>query len=246
MKKWVFVAFVLLGIYLPLLINLYSSLPLEWRILLDRPSIVEAFYRSLVVATSSATLATLLGFLICAATSGARLRDFYNRFLRVPIAAPEIVLGISFLMWFSTLGMELGMVAMVLAHTTFVGSYVILVIRNQLERLDPMLLLVAQDLGANRMQTFLRVTLPLSVPAIVSGWMLAFTLSMDDFLVSLFTSGAGADTLPIKIYTMIRFGVGPEPRILASVIFLTTLMIVTVGFSVWSRWDYRRARSLTI
>ncbi len=130
--------------------------------------------------------------------------------IHLPLIMPEIVLGLSLLIWFVLLGITLGTFSIILAHITFSVSYVIITVKARLDGFDYSLEEAAMDLGATRRQTFWKVTFPLIWPGVLSGALMAFTLSFDDFLITFFTAGAGSDTLPLKIYAMIKFGVSPE------------------------------------
>jgi spermidine/putrescine transport system permease protein len=143
---------------------------------------------------------------------------------------PEIVMGLSLLIWFVFLHITLGVVSIVLAHVTFSLSYVILTVRARLEGFDQTLEEAAKDLGASPWKTFAHITFPLIFPGILSGALLAFTLSFDDFLVAFFTAGPGSDTLPLRIYAMIKYGVTPEINALSTLMLLGTLVLVLAFF----------------
>jgi spermidine/putrescine transport system permease protein len=148
----------------------------------------------------------------------------------VPLVMPEIVMGLSLLIWFVRLGIPLGQFCIILGHITFSLSYVLITVRARLEDFDPSVEEAARDLGATPWQTFWRVTLPLISPAILSGALIAFTLSFDDFLVTFFTAGVGSDTLPVRIYSMIKFGMSPEIHALSSLVLGATLVLVLSFF----------------
>jgi spermidine/putrescine transport system permease protein len=145
---------------------------------------------------------------------------------------PEIVMGISLLIWFVMLRLTLGTVSIVLAHITFSTSYVVITVKARLDGFDEALIEAAHDLGANSWQTFWRITLPIIWPGILSGALMAFTLSFDDFLITFFTAGVGSDTLPLKIYSMIKFGVTPEINALSTVMLGVTLVLVSFLFKM--------------
>lgn len=148
----------------------------------------------------------------------------------VPLIVPEIVFGLSLLIWFVFLNITLGSISMILAHITFSFSYVLITVRARLQDFDLSLEEAAKDLGASPSQTFWRVTFPLLRPAIISGALMAFTISFDDFLISFFTAGIGSDTLPIKLYSMIKFGISPKVNALSSLILLITIILVIAVF----------------
>jgi spermidine/putrescine transport system permease protein len=190
--------------------------------------ILHACLLSLIIALASTAISCSLGTMAAYAVSRFRWpgRRIFSVFTHFPLIMPEIVMGLALLVWFVALRMTLGVVSVILAHVTFSVSYVILNVMTRLEELDPMLDEAARDLGATRAQTFWRVTFPLLRPAIASGGVMAFTLSFDDFLITFFVSGAGADTLPLKIYSMIKFGVSPEVNALSTLLLALTMTIV--------------------
>ncbi len=210
-----------------------TGFTLEWYAkLLQDSQMLEALERSLVIAALASAVATVLG------TSGAialerghfpgrRILDVLSL---LPLAMPELVLGIASLIWFATLRMTLGMHSIVLAHVTFSVSYVLVAVRASLRGLDPALIDAARDLGAGRFAVFRRVLLPLVLPGILAGALMAFTLSFDDFLISFFTAGVGGDTLPMKLYSRIRFGLGRELYALSALlVLLSTACAVVVS-----------------
>jgi spermidine/putrescine transport system permease protein len=185
---------------------------------------------TLWLATFSTIIATLFGTLL-----GYGLDRFcfpgkklFNWFLYVPVFIPDIVMAVALLLFYSLmrkwLGLfELGLGTMILAHVTFQIPFVAIVVRSRLIGLDPALEEAARDLGANEWQTFRRVTLPLIFPGILAGAMLAFTLSLDDFVVSFFTSGPGSTTLPILIYSSVKRGITPDINALSTLIVIASV-----------------------
>jgi spermidine/putrescine transport system permease protein len=196
------------------------------------PEILAALEVSLWVGLWSMAGATLLG--TSAALAITRYRFPGRRALlvltHVPLIMPEIVLGLSLLIWFVLLRIALGTLSIVLAHITFCVSYVIITVRARLAGFDETLEEAARDLGASSWQTFRRVTLPLIWPGILSGALMAFTLSFDDFLITFFTAGVGSDTLPLKIYAMVKFGISPEINAISTVLLAVTLLLVLIFF----------------
>ena len=159
-------------------------------------------------------------------------RMLFESLLNLPLVLPEIVMGLALLIWFVFLNISLGLFSVILAHTTFTISYVTLILMARLKGMDPVIEEAAQDLGATPMKTFLHITLPLLLPAIISGALLAFTLSFDDFLLTFFTAGVGSDTLPVRIYSMLRFGVTPEINAISSAMLFLTLGAVVLVFKL--------------
>ncbi len=193
------------------------------------PKLIESLMNSVWIGLGSTFFSTILGTL---AAIGLRKKDFpgkimFEALINLPLVLPEIVMGLSLLVWFSFLKITLGIFSVILAHTTFAVSYVTLLVYSRIKTLDPLLEEAAADLGATPLKAFLKVTFPLLMPSIISGALLAFTLSFDDFLITFFTSGVGSDTLPIRIYSMMRFGVTPEMNAISfSVLFFTLVSVV--------------------
>ena len=191
-----------------------------WAALFHNEDMLAAAWLSLRIALASATLAALLG--LAAGYALARVPRLFGRALFgslviAPMVMPEVVMGISMLLLFVGAnqllgGPEFGFLTIAIAHTTFSLAFVAIVVQARLADFDRSLEEAAMDLGATPWVTFLTVTLPLIAPAIVSGWMLAFTLSLDDLVIASFTTGPGATTLPIRIYSEVRLGVKPALR----------------------------------
>lgn len=233
----VYSGFILAGLYFPLAALSVLSFQggpsfFHWyQKAFTDPTLLQALKNSLIIGLGTTLLSTTIGTL---AAMGLRKHKFFGKLLfesllNLPLVLPEIVLGLALLIWFSFLGITLGLFSVVLAHTTFSVSYVILIILARMKSLDPLLEEAAADLGATPWRTFWRVTFPLLLPAIVSGGLLSFTLSFDDFLITFFTSGVGSDTLPTRIYSMMRFGLTPEMNAISSaVLFITLAAVVTV------------------
>ena len=233
------VALILSTLYIPIFMTVVSSFQSAtgwsldaFRAVLNRPDILDSLSLSLRLATASSLGATILGTVAAFAIERHQFRgrSIFAALTVLPLSLPEVVTGISLLIWFVFLKWSLGFWSMTCAHITFCFSYVVLVVRARLHGFDRSVEEAAQDLGANTLQVFKTVTFPLILPALVSGFLLSFTLSFDDFLITLFASGAGFDTLPVKVYSMIRYGVPQEINALSTLIFLTTLFIVLIVF----------------
>jgi len=199
--------------------------------LLDNQDKLLAARNTLVLGGASTAVSTLLGTGLGYGLSrydfpGKRLFSFL---MYIPVVIPDIVMAVAMLMFYSLvrqwLGLfELGMTTMVLAHVTFQIPFVAIVVRSRMVGMDPAIEEAAHDLGASSLQTFLHVTLPMILPAVVAGGMLAFTLSLDDFVVSFFTTGPGASTLPILIYASVKRGITPDINALSSLIILISVI----------------------
>jgi putrescine transport system permease protein len=190
---------------------------------------LESAWVTIRVAMLSATAATVLGTL--AALALVRLGRFRGRLLfsgmvYAPLVMPEVIIGLALLLLFVAVGADRGFWTVTVAHTSLTMCFVTIIVRSRLLHLDPSLEEAALDLGCPPMKTFLSVTVPLILPALASGWMLAFTLSLDDLVIASFTTGPGATTLPIRIYSEIRLGVKPEINAIC------TIMLAVVGIAV--------------
>lgn len=248
--KWITaVGFLLL--YIPLvLMVVYSFLgpsengtrekvwTLYWyRQLMENRAVLESLHVSLVVGFWSMLGATFLGTTAALALTRTRFpgRKIIDAITYIPLIMPEIVLGLSLLIWFVLLKITLGTFSIILAHITFSVSYVIITVKSRLYGFDLTLEEAARDLGASRWHTFWKVTFPLIWPGVLSGALMAFTLSFDDFLITFFTAGVGSDTLPLKIYSMIKFGVTPEINALSTLILGVTLVLVLFIFKPFGK-----------
>jgi spermidine/putrescine transport system permease protein len=201
-----------------------------YRRLFADASLGEALRQSLVVAAAASAVATVIGTMGAIAIERGRFpgRALLEALTLLPLALPELVLGIASLIWFATLRLTLGTQSIVLAHATFAVSYVVVTVRASLRNFDPALIDAACDLGCTPAQAYRKVVLPLILPGIVGGGLMAFTLSFDDFLISFFTAGVGADTLPMRLYSMIRFGLNEEMYALSALLIMATAAAVGV------------------
>jgi spermidine/putrescine transport system permease protein len=188
--------------------------------------------RSLGLAMVSAVVAGALGTAAALAVERTRwrVRSLLGVFALMTLTLPEIVMGIGLLVWFSFLNLKLGFWTLLIAHVTICVGYVFVSVLARIRQVDPKLEEAAIDLGADESQTFWLVTLPSVRPAVISGALLAFVISFDDFLVSFFTTGVGWDTLPIKLYSMIKFGMDPAVFALTSLLLLLTSLVTLI---VW-------------
>jgi len=176
----------------------------------------------------ASAVSTLLGTM-----AGYAMYRFKLRLLPVlivaPIAIPEILMGVSLLIFFVAINLSLGLVSITLAHIAFCIGFVAIVVRARLAGMDESLIEAARDLGATPMRAFRLVTLPLIMPGVVAGALMAFTLSIDDFVITYFTAGAGAMTLPLKIYTMVKISVTPEVNAVSTLLMLVTLALIVIA-----------------
>lgn len=210
----------------------FTGFTLDWyKNLINNTQILEALKNSLIIAFISTFFAVIIGTL---AAIGMYRYKFKGKramegLLYIPVVIPEIVMGISMLAFFSSLNLPAGLITLILAHITFCISYVIIVVRARLDGFDSALEEAAQDLGATPWQTLTKVTLPVISPGIISGALLAFTLSLDDVIISFFAAGPDSNTLPLKIFSMVKFGVTPEINALSTVMMVFTLSMVVIA-----------------
>ena len=188
-------------------------------------ALLEAALNSLLLAISAATLSTLIGTLTAIALHRYRFRGktFLNGMLFVVMMAPDIVLAISLLALFILIGLHLGYVSLLLAHVTFCLPFVVVTVYSRLSGFNPQILEAARDLGASEPRTLVTILLPIIFPAVMAGWLLGFTLSLDDVVVSMFVTGPTFEILPLRIYSMVRLGIKPEVNALATVLLLLSL-----------------------
>jgi spermidine/putrescine transport system permease protein len=207
----------------------WKGFSLRWyEKLWNNEALMQAFFNSLLIAVLAATLATLLGTLMALAIYRYRfrLKGAATGMLFVVMMSPDIVLAITFLVIFLTLGVALGFWSLLIAHITFCLPFVVITVYAQLKGFDPFLLEAAQDLGAGELRTLQKVILPLVFPAVVAGWLLSFTLSLDDVIISSFVTGPGYEILPIRVFSMVKVGVSPEVNALATLLLVLSLALV--------------------
>lgn len=235
---------VYLFLYLPILVLIifsfnssklnatWTGFTLDWyKKLFTNDAILVALKNSLFIAFISTFFAVVIGTL---AAIGMYRYKFKGKkaiegLLYVPVVIPEIVMGISMLVFFSMLNLEAGLTTLILSHITFCIGYVVIVVRARLEGFDSSIEEAAKDLGATPWQTLTKITLPIISPGIIAGAMLAFTLSLDDVIISFFAAGPESNTLPLKIFSMVKFGVTPEINALSTAMMVFTLTIVIVA-----------------
>ena len=208
----------------------WGGFSLKWyeKLVLDSPALWRAVLNSVIIALGSAAAATLLGSLAAVGTSRYRFkgRAAVKAMSFLPMVLPEIVVGVSLLVFFAGIGLKLGMATIFIAHTTFNLPFVYLLVDARLDEFDPLVIEAAHDLGADEFQTLMRVILPMALPGIASGFLTAVTLSLEDFVITFFVSGPGSTTLPLYIYSAIRFGVSPVINALSAVMVAGTIALV--------------------
>mgnify|MGYP001066805128 FL=1 len=197
----------------------------------------DAVKNSLLIASTTTMIATVFGTAIALAVARFRfrLKGFYRALMFLPMIMPDIILGIALLIFFVNVKIELSVFTIVIGHCTFLISYVFIVVSARIADMDETLEEASADLGANGWQTFYRVTMPVILPGIVGGALLAFIISMDDLVITYFISGVDSTTLPVFIYGMLRRGIKPEINAIAAIILLSSMIIATVGLYIRSR-----------
>jgi putrescine transport system permease protein len=212
------------------LVTVWAGFSTQWYgELIRNEAFLDAAWVTLKVAVISSSLATVLGTMAAyTLVRGGRFlgRTLFSGMIYAPLVMPEVITGLSLLLLFIGIGLDRGVMTIVLAHTTFSMCYVSVVVSSRLITFDRSLEEAALDLGASPFEAFRLVTLPIIAPAVISGWLLAFTLSLDDLVIASFTAGPSATTLPIKIFSAVRLGVSPEINA------LSTIMIAIVTFGV--------------
>ncbi|MEM1039285.1 MAG: ABC transporter permease subunit [Pseudomonadota bacterium] len=232
------------------LVTVWAGFSTKWYAeAFSNQGLMDAAWVTAKVAFVSASLATVLGTM--AALALVRFNRFRGRFLfsgmvYAPLVMPEVITGLSLLLLFVSLGMDRGQTTIILAHITFSMCFVAVVVQSRLYALDPSLEEAAQDLGANPAQAFFSVTLPIIAPAIIAGWMLAFTLSLDDLVIAQFNSGPGATTLPMKIFSQVRLGVTPEINAICTLLVALVASGVIIASLVTKFTDLQRQRNAAL
>lgn len=229
------------------LVTVWAGFSTKWyAALLENEGLLDAAWVTLRVAFLSATVATVLGTM--AAIALVRFGRFYGRTLfsgmiYAPLVMPDVILGLSLLLLFVSVDFTRGFWTIVLAHITFAMCFVAVVVQSRLVTFDRSLEEAALDLGCPPVRTFFQITLPLIAPAVIAGWLLAFTLSLDDLVIASFTSGPGATTLPMKIYSQVRLGVTPEINAISTIMIGLVAIGVLTASLVTKRREANRRQS---
>ena len=230
------------------LVTVWAGFSTKWYgELFEDDQMMNAVWMSLKIAFLSASAAVALGTLaaIALVRSGAfKGKTLFTGMITAPLVMPEVITGLSLLLLFVTLSQwigwpsERGSITIWIAHTTFNMAYVAVVVSSRLRELDQRLEEAAMDLGANKLQVFIYITLPIVAPALLAGWLLAFTLSLDDLVIASFVSGPGSTTLPMVVFSSVRLGVSPKINALA------TLLVLAVSLAAFIAWWYMRRNEL--
>lgn len=213
----------------------FTGFTMDWYVkLFQNEDIGLALLNSLIVAGLAVLFSSVMGTMAAVGLTRLHFRGkgLYRGLLLLPIIIPEIAMAVAALILFIAIGMPLGLATIVVSHIVFCVAYVTLTVMGRMEGLDPRLEEAAQDLGASPLMAFFRVTLPLLAPGIIAGALLAFVLSLDDFVITQFTAGVGSTTLPLRIFSMVKFGVSPEINALSTLMILATGSITLAAEAV--------------
>lgn len=240
----IYIGLILIIMYLPILLiviysfneskisSVWGGFSMKWyEMLKNDRAMHEAIRNSILLGGLSCCAAAVVGTLGAVGMSRIELRTkgAVEYISMLPIMIPEIILGMVFMAFFALIGLPFGMTTLVIAHTAFCIPYVYMMVKARLAGMDASLMEAARDLGASQWRVFFDITLPLIAPAVVSGMLLAFAMSFDDVVISIFVTGAETNTLPIKIYTQMKTGVTPEINALCTIMLIVTLAVVGVS-----------------
>ena len=236
-----YLTLILIFLYLPIAIvvvysfnenkltAIWSGFSLKWYYkLFQDKDLMEALKNSLILGVLSCFSAGIIGTIgaVGMARVNYKIKGAMEYLSMLPIMIPEIILGMVFLAFFSIIGLPFGMTTLVIAHTTFCIPYIYMMVKARLVGMDPSLLEAARDLGASEIRAFWDITLPLIMPAVASGALLAFAMSFDDVVISVLVTNSRINTLPIKVFSRIKFGVSPEINALSTIMLSVTLIII--------------------
>ncbi len=236
------------------LVTVWGGFSTKWYVsLINNAQILDATWLSVKVAFMNATLAVILGTMVALVLT--RFGPFRGRALlsgmaTAPLVMPEVITGLSLLLLFVSLEQWIGwprgrgVTTIIIAHATFSMAYVAVIVQSRLTQMDGSLEEAAMDLGAKPAKVFFVITLPIIAPALVSGWLLAFTLSLDDLVIASFTSGPGSTTLPMVIFSKVRLGVSPEINALATLLIVAVSLAVLAAGIIMSRQESQRQRDI--
>jgi spermidine/putrescine transport system permease protein len=216
-------------------VSSWRGFTLQWYAnLFTNAAIGSSLRNSMIVAFSSTLISTVFGTMVALAMERYKFRGklAFDALLYLPIIIPDIAMAVMLLLFFVLAHMSLGLYTIIISHVAFNISFVAVVVRARLAYFDVSLEEAAQDLYANEWETFRRVTLPLIMPGVLGGALLAFTLSIDDFVITFFTAGPGSTTLPLRVYSMVKLGVTPEINALSSIMLIASMALVLVSIVV--------------
>ncbi|MGF1694220.1 spermidine/putrescine ABC transporter permease PotC [Vibrio lamellibrachiae] len=242
--KFSFITLVYAFLYLPIIVLIVNSFNsnkfgMKWggfttkwyQALVNNDSLMQAAWHSIHIAVFSATAAVIIGSLTAVALFRYQFRGkpAVNGLLFIVMMSPDIVMAISFLALFLVIGVQLGFFTLLIAHITFCLPFVVVTVYSRLKGFDVKMLEAAKDLGASEWTIFTKIIIPIAKPAVAGGWLLSFTLSLDDVIISSFVTGPAYEILPLKIYSMVKVGISPEVNALATVMLIVSLVLVMLS-----------------
>ncbi len=219
-------------------VTAWEGLSLRWYgVLFQDAAMMAALKNSLIVAVVSTLISTVFGTMVSLAMERHHFpgKLAFDALLYLPIIIPDIAMAVMLLLFFVLTHVRLSLVTIIISHVAFNISFVAVVVRARLVGMDRTLEEAAQDLGANELQTFWHVTLPLLMPGILGGALLAFTLSLDDFVITFFTAGVGSTTLPLRIYSLVKLGITPEINAVSTLLVLASMSLLLVSLLIQRR-----------
>lgn len=199
-----------------------------YQVLFADRQLMSAALNSLMIASIASIVSVVLGTLAGVALHKYKV-PLLSTLVMIPVATPELLVGVSLLLFFLMINFSLGIASITLAHIAFCMSFVTISVKTRMHGMDDSLIDAARDLGAGPVRTFFSVLLPTILPGVISGGLMAFTLSIDDFVITFFTAGVGSTTLPLAIYSMLKMGVTPEVNAVSTIIIVTTLLLTTLA-----------------
>lgn len=221
----------------------FEGFTLEWYgKMFQNRQLMESFYNTVIVAVSSTLISVVIGTL-CAVglyKFEFKLKKVVSSALYIPIMIPELVFAIAMLVFFSSINMEMSMFTLIVSHVTFSMPFVVITVRARIAGFDKSIEEAARDLGANELRTFFRVTLPMITPGVISGGMLALTISLDDVVVSYFTAGPESTTMPLKILGMVKKGISPDVNALSTLMILGTVGILFLSTTIQNHLEKKQ------
>lgn len=207
----------------------FTGFSLQWyhKLFFDSDDLWLSLLNSFIIAISSSVVATVLGTLAAIGINWYKFKGkmYIQTISFLPMVLPEVIVGVSMLIFFSGIGLPLGMFTIFAAHTTFCLPFVFLMVMARLDEFDFSIIEAAHDLGATDRQTMIKVIIPAIMPGVLSGFLMSITMSLEDFVITFFVSGPGSTTLPLYVYSMIRYGVSPAVNALSFVMILATVIV---------------------
>jgi len=222
----------------------FEGFTLKWYLSMwSNTLLMQAFMNTIIVALLSTLISTVLGTLCAVGLNRFefKLKGMISSSLYIPIVIPELVFAIAMLILFSSLNINMNMVTLIISHVTFSMPFVVITVRSRMAGFDGSVEEAAKDLGANEIHTFFRVTLPMIMPGVISGAMLALTLSLDDVVVSFFTAGPESQTLPLRILSMVKKGISPDVNALSTLLIIGAVVLLVCSTLIQNKLESQDA-----